>query len=235
MNEIVDHTIKQKKECLIFKVDFEKDYDSVNWGYLENMMVNYGFCEKWISWMKATVFSGNSSVLVNGSPTSEFPIMKGIRQQDPLAPFLFLIAAEGLHTMITRVVESNQFSGFSFGSNQPKVTHLQYADDTIMVGAASWENLWSMKAIFRCFELIFGLKANFQKSSIFGLNVDHCFLMAAADFLHCRIDSLPFVYLGLPVGANPRRAETWRPIIDKVKRRLSSWKGKFLSFGGRVV
>lgn len=66
------------------------------------------------------------------------------------------------------------------------------------------------------------MKVNSHKSIIFGLNADVGFLEAAADFLQCKLGALPFIYLGLLVGANPRRAETWRPIIDKVKRRLSS-------------
>lgn len=85
VNEIVDFA-KKTKECLILKIDFEKAYNSVNWSFLEDMLRKFGFCEKWISWMRATIFTGKSPILVNGRSTSEFAVSKGIRQGDPLAP-----------------------------------------------------------------------------------------------------------------------------------------------------
>ncbi|MCI40746.1 RNA-directed DNA polymerase (Reverse transcriptase), partial [Trifolium medium] len=84
VNEVVDLARRSGKECLIFKVDFEKAYDSVEWGFLEYMLKRFGFCEVWIGWMKACVFGGNLSVLVNGCPTGEINIQRGLKQGDPL-------------------------------------------------------------------------------------------------------------------------------------------------------
>lgn len=91
-----------------------------------------------------------------------------------------------------------------------------------------------VKGYFEGFR-VSSLKINFHKSNLFGINVDDGFLMAASHFLHCSIGVLPFKFLGLPIGANPRRSGTWKPVIDKMCSRLSSWKGKQLSLGGRVV
>jgi hypothetical protein len=74
VNEVIDLAKKTGKECIVLKVDFEKAYDSVDWGFLEYMLQRYGFCRKCIEWMKACGFSGNLSVLINGSPTSEINI-----------------------------------------------------------------------------------------------------------------------------------------------------------------
>jgi hypothetical protein len=95
VNEIIDFAIKEKRSCLIFKVDFEKAYDSVSCSYLGYMLVRFGFGVKWRSWIRACVFRGNLSVLVNGSPTEEINIQRGLKQGDPLAPFLFLLVVEG--------------------------------------------------------------------------------------------------------------------------------------------
>lgn len=76
---------------------------------------------------------------------------------------------------------------------------------------------------------------NFYKSNLFGVNVDENFLIAASNFLFCRIGLFPCKFLGLPIGANPRKRSTWVPVIDSVKHRLASWKGKNLSINGRVL
>jgi hypothetical protein len=234
VNEVVDLAKRSKKECVIFKVDFEKAYDLVSWSFLEYMMIRMGFGNKWRKWMKACVCNGQLSVLVNGCPTEQINISKGLKQGDPLAPFLFLLVAEGLSAPSQRAVTLGFFKGFQV-SAEVSVSLLQYADDTLFIGEACVENLWSMKAILRWFELVSGLKVNFSKSRLFGVNIPPNFLEGAASFLHCIIGSLPFIYLGLPVGANPRRTSTWDPVIKTIEKRLFSWRNRYVSLGGRVV
>ncbi|KAK2387063.1 hypothetical protein QL285_060888 [Trifolium repens] len=235
VNEIVDFAKKTGKECLIFKVDFEKAYDSVEWSFLEYMLGRFGFCATWIKWIRACVFAGSMSVLINGSPTEEINIQRGLKQGDPLAPFLFLLVAEGLGGMMKRAVEMHRFKGFQIGRNGPVISHLQYADDTLCIGEASIQNLWTLKAVLRGFELCSGLKVNFWKSSLMGINVSQSFMRLASIFLNCRMGVMPFKYLGLPVGANPRRASTWEPMLNSLRKRLGVWGNKYVSLGGRIV
>ncbi|MCI21988.1 RNA-directed DNA polymerase (Reverse transcriptase), partial [Trifolium medium] len=157
VNEVVDMAKRMGNKCLIFKVDFEKAYDSVEWSFLEYMLRRFGFCDVWIGWMKSCVFGGNLSVLVNGSPTGVINIQRGLKQGDPLAPFLFLLVAEGFGGAMKRAVNLNLFRGFNIRSNGPCISHIQYADDTLCIGEASVENLWTLKAILRGFELASGL------------------------------------------------------------------------------
>jgi hypothetical protein len=105
------------------------------------------------------------SVLINGSPSEEINIKRGLKQGDPLAPFLFLLVAEGLGGVMKRAVELNSFRGFRVGRSEVVISHLQYVDDTICVGEASINNLWSLKTILRGFEMSSGLKVNYWKSS----------------------------------------------------------------------
>jgi hypothetical protein len=149
VNEVVDLVKRTGRSCLIFKVDFEKAYDSVDWGFLEYMLDRFGFCSKWKDWIRACVFSGNMSVLINGSPSVEINIQRGLKQGDPLAPFLFLLVAEGLGGIMRKAVELNRFHGVQVGNNGMIVSHLQYADDTLCMGEASIANLWSLKTILR--------------------------------------------------------------------------------------
>jgi hypothetical protein len=174
------------------------------------------------------------SVLVNGSPTDDFIVGKGLRQGDPLSPFLFLIVAEGLTGLMGKAVDNNVFHGYKV-SNSILFHTLQFADDTIIMGEGNWDNLWTIKTVLRSFEIVSGLKVNFHKSKLYGMNLDNRFLGASSSFLHCEVDSIPFRFLGIPVGANPRRKATWSSIIDNTRKRLSVWNGRNLSIGGRVT
>jgi hypothetical protein len=168
VNEVVDLAKRTGRNCLIFKVDFEKAYDSVEWSFLDYMLERFGFCSQWKGWIRACVFSGNMSVLINGSPSEEINIQRGLKQGDPLAPFLFLLVAEGLGAIMKKAVEINRFKGFQVGHNGLSISHLQYADDTLCIGEASVQNLWALKAILRGFEMTSGLKINYWKSSLMG-------------------------------------------------------------------
>lgn len=124
-NEVVDEACKSKKELLLFNVDFEKAYDSVDWGYLDSVMGCMSFPVLWRKWIKECVSTATTSVLVNGSPTDEFPLKRGLRQGDPLSPFLFLLAAEGLNIVMKSLVETQLFSGYSIRAANPVVvSHL---------------------------------------------------------------------------------------------------------------
>ncbi|MCI11277.1 LINE-1 reverse transcriptase like, partial [Trifolium medium] len=198
------------------------------------MMVRMGFAEGWRRWIRACVFQSTMSVLVNGSTTEDFNVSKGLRQGDPLSPFLFLIVAEGLTGLMNKAMDNSLFQGYKVSNNISFHT-LQFADDTIIVGEDSWDNLWSIKIVLRSFELVSGLKVNFYKSKLYGINLDDSFLRAASSFLNCGVESIPFRFLGIPVGANLRRRATWLHILELMKKRLSAWNGLHLSIGGRVT
>ena len=100
LNEVVEEALKRKKPVMVFKVDFKKTYDSVSWSFLDYMLIRLGFCLKWRKWIAAWLQSATISILVNGSPTKEFALTRGLRQGDPLAPLLFNIVGEGVIGMM---------------------------------------------------------------------------------------------------------------------------------------
>nr|KAJ0217922.1 hypothetical protein LSAT_V11C300121640 [Lactuca sativa] len=209
INEVYSWAKKEKRKMFFLKIDFGKAFDSVNWGYLDSIMEKMGFGCKWRSWVSA-------SVLVNGSPTMEFPLSKGVRQGDPLSPFLFIIAMEGLNIALQEAREKSLFHGIHIPKSECCLTHLFYADDALFIAEWSRSNLKNLARILRCFHATSGLK-------VYGVGISDRELACSARVLGCDAGSFPFNYLGVP------------PIIDRVHARLSSWKASSLSIGGRLT
>lgn len=235
LNEIYVWAKKLKKKILFFKVDFDKAFDSLSWDFLDSVMNQMNFDWKWRRWIRGCLSSAKASVLVNGAPTKEFDISRGVRQGDPLAPFLFIIAMEGLHVSLEKACELHYFRGISFSKENVSLSHLMYADDVTFVGEWSEMNIVNLNRILRCFFLASGLKVNLHKSKVFGVGVTDLEISRLAGILKCESASFPFIYLGLPVGANMKLSKNWSSVIDKFEKRLSSWKAKNLSFGGRLT
>lgn len=128
--------------------------------------------------------------------------------------------AECLTGLMGRDVESGSFSGFEY-DRSIFFSNLQYADDTLRVGRATYEKPCTLKAVLRGFELVLELKVNFHKSCTYGVNVSEDFLVAGSNFLCCNVGGLPFIYLGLPLGGSPKRQAAWKPVVDVLKKRLS--------------
>lgn len=112
---------------------------------------------------------------------------------------------------------------------------LQFADDTLLFLPANLDMVRNLKRILRCFEIIFGLKINYHKSSMIGLRVDSSFLSNASDIMGSKIEKLPIKYLELPLLDKALSANDWNPVVQRVRNKLSFWKGKLLSPMGRLI
>ncbi|XP_071729280.1 uncharacterized mitochondrial protein AtMg01250-like [Rutidosis leptorrhynchoides] len=161
-----------------------------------------GFGEKWKNWILACLGSASISILVNGSPTKEFKLEKGVRQGEPLSPFLFIHAAKGLNWLTKASINKGLFIGVEVGSDEVPVSILQYADDTIFFEKWDSNNIRSLLTLLKCFELTSGLKVNYNKSNLFGIGVDVHEIEDMARMFGCKVGTLPFTYLGLSIGAN---------------------------------
>lgn len=218
----------------MFKVDFEKAFDSINWEYLDSIFAQMRFGSKWRQWIRGCLNSSWISVIVNGSPTDELKISKGVRQGDPLSPFLFIIAMEGLNVALEVARDKEIFKGIQIPSG-PILTHIFYVDDALFVGEWSRSNLKNLARILNCLNITLGLKVNLIKSRVFGIGASSREIANWANIFGCAAGSFPFNYLGVPVGANMILTKNWKPILDKFASKLSSWKSKSLSFGGRLT
>ncbi|GKB40109.1 putative RNA-directed DNA polymerase, partial [Tanacetum coccineum] len=171
LSEMIDWFKKKKKKMLIFKVDFEKAFDYVSWKYLDFMLHNLGFGPTWRSWIKACLESSRTSILVNGSPTSEFSVKRDLRQGDPLSPFLFIIVIEGLHTDLMEASHSGLILGIKIGSSNITLSYIFYADDVVITSEWSSTNINNIIRVLQVFYLASGLKINIHKSNVYGVGV----------------------------------------------------------------
>jgi hypothetical protein len=99
----------------------------------------------------------------------------------------------------------------------------------------SWLNVRTIRAVLLLFEEVSGLKVNFNKSLLTGVNIPSSWLSEAASVLNCKTGTIPFVYLGLPIGGDATKLSFWKPVLDSITNILAAWNHKFLSFGGRLV
>ncbi|KAL9676300.1 hypothetical protein QQ045_004513 [Rhodiola kirilowii] len=151
VNELIHAVKRERRSALVIKLDFRKAYDSVSWEFLRSVQVSLGFGEKWINWMQECYSTAALSILINGSSTEDIPMERGLRQGVPLSPFLFLLAAEGLSRMLNKEVMAGLISGVVWGKNGSSLTHLQFADDTILFCRPDLEEVRFITQLLRTF------------------------------------------------------------------------------------
>ncbi|GKA92962.1 putative RNA-directed DNA polymerase, eukaryota, reverse transcriptase zinc-binding domain protein [Tanacetum coccineum] len=186
LSEVIDWYKKIKKKMLLFKIDFEKAFDSVSWRYLDFMLCNLGFGITWRTWINSCLKSSRTFILVNGCSTTEFNVRRGLRQGDPLSPFLFIIIMEGLHVAILDSVRTGLIRGIKVGYSDVNLNHLFFADDVIIMSDWSSHDMENIIRIFKVFFLDSGLKINIHNSSIYGVGVppEEIHHMALTGWIH---------------------------------------------------
>nr|GEZ80368.1 RNA-directed DNA polymerase, eukaryota [Tanacetum cinerariifolium] len=181
-------------------------------------------------WIRDTFSSAIGSILVNGSPTSEFPFFCGLKQGDPLAPFLFILVMESLHISFSRAINDGFFKGIQIDGTT-SISHLFYVDDVVLIGEWSDSNMQSIVTILKCFFLASGLKINIQKSQVLGIGVPRTLVTQAASLIGYALMQRPFRYLGVMIemdkeisvasklGSTSLEVSFRRPVHDGVERQ----------------
>ncbi|KAE8678318.1 hypothetical protein F3Y22_tig00111427pilonHSYRG00438 [Hibiscus syriacus] len=176
-------------------------------------------------------------VLVNGVPTEEIPMAKGLRQGCSLSPLVFNIVVELLNLLILKAVSGGLFSGLVIRKEERNfnLTHLQFVDDLIMFCGASKKQILNVKWVLRVFEIISGLQLNLKKCKLFGVNLKKEEIKDWAAMIGCSVGSFPSEYLGLPLGLHRNSNILWDPVVQSFNKRLAGWKYFSLSLAGKLV
>ncbi|GKC34383.1 RNA-directed DNA polymerase, eukaryota, reverse transcriptase zinc-binding domain protein, partial [Tanacetum coccineum] len=200
-----------------FKVDIQKAYDTVNWSFLEQILIQFGFHYKMVKWVMACVSTAKFSINVNGESHGFFKGGRGLRQGDPLSPYLFTIVMEVFSLMMQRNIRKEKNFHYHFGCKQLKITHVCFADDLIVFCHGDTTSVKVIKKTMEEFSKCSGLIPNKQKSTIlFGsmpLDDQQIFL----DIVPFVKGNLPMRYLGVPLITKRLGIKDCKPLIDKIK------------------
>ena len=197
----VMHEVRSSKSSGVFiKLDFGKAYDKVKWEFLEEVLHRKGFVEKWIQWINEAVRDGRVCIDLNGDRGEFFRSYKGLKHGDPLSPLLFNLVADALSEMLSRACAAGIINGLVPNLVEGGLSHLQYADDTVILLQYSPEILKNIRLILSTYEVLSGMKINYEKSEILSIGLDEDILLAA-NILGCKVGALPMRYLGMPVSS----------------------------------
>ncbi|XP_062170581.1 secreted RxLR effector protein 78-like [Alnus glutinosa] len=149
------------------KLDMSKAYDRVELKFLEALMIRMGFDERWVFLIMQCVTSVQYSVIINGSLVGDIRPSRGIRQRDPISPYLFIICAEALSALISRAEQRGAISGMPSSPRGPKISHLFFEDDSILFCKSNVVGWRRLMKILGTYENASGQKLNVNKTSVF--------------------------------------------------------------------
>jgi hypothetical protein len=229
------HELHRKNSSVIFKIDFEKAYDKVKWSFVQQTLRMKGFSHKWCQWIASFIQGGHVGIKVNDQVGNNFQTYKGLRQGDPLSPILFNIVADMLALLIKRAKDAGLLSGVIPHLVDDGLSILQYANDTIIFLEHDLQEVKNLKLILSVFEKLSSLKINFHKSELFCFGQAKKYNDQYSNIFGCKLGSFPVKYLGIPMHFRKLGNKDWKIIEQRIKKKLSSWKGKHMSVGGRLV
>jgi hypothetical protein len=228
--------MRSKVGFFAIKVDLAKAYDRLDWSFLHKVLLEVRVPNELISVIMKCVTSVQSNVLWNGARSEYFQPQCGIRQGDPMSPYLFVLSMDKLSHIIADAIEDGNWKPMRAGRNGPQISHLMFADDVILFGQATTENMEAVLEVLQTFCAMSGQRVNYDKSSIFfsrnvEANTRHALSAKSGLKETTRLGN----YLGVPALGRTPRCQDFQYLIEKIKGRLAGWKAKQLSLAGRIT
>jgi hypothetical protein len=152
---------------LALKINISKAYDKVDWGFLRGVLTKMGFADVWIRWVMMCVSLVNYSVLMNSDRVGPISPGRGLRQGDPLSPYLFILVTEGLTSLIHQAVGRGDLHGVRICRGAPEVSHLLFADDCFLFCRANVAEVNELMRILQIYEQASGQEINLVKSEVY--------------------------------------------------------------------
>ncbi|KAL8127117.1 hypothetical protein AgCh_014147 [Apium graveolens] len=218
------------------KLDINKAYDRVDWNYLQFRLYQMGFHTKFVRWMMLFVTTVQYSVCFNGQSVGPINPKRGLRQGDPISPYLFLLCVEGLSKLITETANNNKIQGWKVCSSAPALTHLLFADDSLLFFRASCEEAFKIKAVLNEYEARSGHAVNFQNSGVyFSANVSPTKQEELKAVLGVYNNLEEGKCLGLPSLIGRSKKIVFNFLKERVNKKIADWSNKTLSKAGKTI
>jgi hypothetical protein len=204
--------------------------------FLEAVLKKMGFSKKCIALIMECVRTVSYAILINGQPVGNIRPQRGLRQGDPLSPYLFIICAEALSSLINQAVRNGVITRVPTSKNGPRLSHLFFADDSLLFYKANSVEWRRLLRILDVYEVASGQKLNMEKTSIFfsrNTSVDKREEISRLSGLQATQSYDK--YLGLPTLVGKSRMKSFQSLKDRVWKTLQNWKNNFLSQAGKEV
>jgi len=228
---------KGKKGFVALKIDMEKAYDRIEWDFLLACLRQLGFNEIWIDWITECISTVSYSMVINGEPCGFFKPSRGLRQGDPLSPYLFLICMNVLaQRLYDHSVDPKTGLGIKIAPAARRIPCLFFADDSLIFCKTSAQACQQLKNILDVFCMQSGQLINFHKSSlIFSKNTRASDKQAVAGILNIPHSAAIGKYLGCSMFMGRPTKDHFQPLLTKALSKLDTWKAKCFSKAGRMI
>ncbi|XP_042959541.1 uncharacterized protein LOC122294687 [Carya illinoinensis] len=227
---------KNRGGNILMKIDMSKAYDRVNWKFLDHTLRAFGLPDFFCRLIKNCVTSTWFSIMMHGTYKGFFKAKRGLRQGDPISPILFIIMEEVFSRLLKRKALEKRILTFSQPSGTPPISHLLFADDIMVFANASRGSIWCLMEVVKTYELWSGQKVNLEKSAVyFSKQLKRRRRGEILMETGVKEGHFPFQYLGVPIVEGKLKARNFDTLILNIERKLSGWKSRLLSQGGRMI
>ncbi|KAL2248016.1 UNVERIFIED_CONTAM: hypothetical protein Sindi_2653900 [Sesamum indicum] len=217
------------------KVDIRKAYDTVEWDFLIAVMELFGFPHTFVKWIEECVTTPSFSVGLNGKPHGFFTGAKGLRQGDPLSPYLFVLVMEVLQLGFLQLIYQDELFSFHWKCDAARIFQLGFADDLLLFCRADMNSIGVFKTGLDRFAEWSGLRLNVQKSHLIISRSAQGLREEMLEALGFQEGVLPMRYLGLPLLSSRLTVADCNPLLLKIDKRIAGWEGMALSYAGRGI
>jgi len=213
-----------------------KAYDRVEWQFLEAIMARMGFDRLWIKMIMVCVSSVSYSIAVNGNVVGKIFPSRGLRQDDPISPYLFIICAEAFSSLLSNAQLKGLITGVPTSKKGPSISHLFFADDSVVFCKANKVEWRRIMNIIEIYERGSGQRINVKKTAVFFSRNTCVYRRKEIIELSGLVEANRYdTYLGLPFLVGKNRNVAFNNIKEKVLRKLNNWKSRLLSLAGKEV